>query len=78
MPEDERRKLAEQYFEQALAVAGRQGAKSLELRAAADLCRLWSDGDKAAEAKQRLTEIYGQFQEGFELKDMRVGRSHWR
>ena len=70
-PEDERRKLAEDYFEQALAVAGQQGAKSLELRAAAELCRLWSDGDKAAEAKGRLAEIYGRFQEGFDLKDLR-------
>jgi predicted ATPase len=69
--EDERRKLAEDYFEQALAVAGQQDAKSLELRAAAELCRLSSGGDKAAEAKHRLTEIYGRFQEGFELKDLR-------
>ena len=30
-PEDERRRLAEDYFERALAVAGQQGAKSLEL-----------------------------------------------
>ena len=70
-PEDERRRLAEDYFERALAVAGQQGAKSLELRAAAELCRLWSGGDKAAEAKQRLAEVYGRFEEGFELKDLR-------
>jgi class 3 adenylate cyclase/predicted ATPase len=70
-PEDERRRLAEDYFERALAVAGQQGAKSLELRAAAELCRLWSGGDKAAKAKQRLAEVYGRFQEGFELKDLR-------
>jgi predicted ATPase len=70
-PEDERRKLAEDYFERALVVAGQQGAKSLELRAAAELCRLQSNGDKAAEAKQRLAQVYGRFQEGFELKDLR-------
>jgi class 3 adenylate cyclase/predicted ATPase len=70
-PEDERRRLAEDYFERALAVAGQQGAKLLELRAAAELCRLWSGGDKAAKAKQRLAEVYGRFQEGFELKDLR-------
>ncbi len=70
-PEDERRRLAEDYFERALAVAGQQGAKLLELRAAAELCRLWSGGDKAAKAKQRLAEVYGRFQEGFELQDLR-------
>lgn len=70
-PEDERRRLAEDYFERALAVAGQQGAKLLELRAAAELCRLWSGGDKAAKAKGRLAEVYGRFQEGFDLKDLR-------
>jgi predicted ATPase len=70
-PEDERRRLAEDYFERALVVASRQGAKLLELRAAAELCRLWSGGDKAAKAKRRLAEVYGRFQEGFDLKDLR-------
>jgi class 3 adenylate cyclase/predicted ATPase len=70
-PEDERRRLAEDYFERALVVASQQGAKLLELRAAAELCRLWSGGDKGAKAKRRLAEVYGRFQEGFDLKDLR-------
>jgi predicted ATPase len=70
-PEDERQRLAEDFFERALAVASQQGAKLLELRAAAELCRLWSGGDKAAKAKRRLAEVYGRFREGFDLKDLR-------
>ena len=70
-PEDERRRLAEEHFERALAAARRQGIKMFELRAAAELCRLWSGEDKAAEARRRLAEIYGRFQEGFGTKDLR-------
>ena len=42
---------AEACFQQALAVAGHQQAKSLELRAAMSLSRLWQQQGKQAEAR---------------------------
>jgi hypothetical protein len=42
------------YFEQALAIARRQEAKSLELRAATSLGRLWQRQGKTTQARQLL------------------------
>jgi len=53
-------------FHQALDVARRQEAKSLELRATMSLTRLWQQQGKRQEAHQLLAEIYGWFTEGFE------------
>src|SRR5262249_23575371 len=50
---------AEACFQQALAVARRQEAKSLELRAAMSLARLWQRQGKRAEAHRLLAEVYG-------------------
>jgi tetratricopeptide (TPR) repeat protein len=50
---------AERCFRQALEIARRQGAKSLELRAATSLSRLWQRQDKRAEAHELLAPIYG-------------------
>jgi len=50
---------AEVYFHQALAMAGRQQAKSLELRAAMSLARLWQQQDKQVEAYELLAPVYG-------------------
>ena len=50
---------AETCFRQALDVAHLQQAKSLELRAAMSLSRLWQRQDKRAEARQLLGDIYG-------------------
>jgi tetratricopeptide (TPR) repeat protein len=57
---------AEQSYRQALAVAERQSAKLLELRAAFSLARLWRDQGKRAEARDLLAPIYGWFTEGFD------------
>ena len=46
-------------FRQALDIARHQQAKSLELRAAMSLSRLWQTQGKRAEARQMLAEIYG-------------------
>ena len=54
----------EACFLQALAVARRQQAKSLELRTAMSLSRLWQQQGKRAEAYQLLAETYGWFTEG--------------
>jgi class 3 adenylate cyclase/tetratricopeptide (TPR) repeat protein len=57
---------AEQSYHQALAVARRQSAKTLELRAAISLARLWRDQGKRTEARDLLAPIYGWFTEGFD------------
>jgi predicted ATPase len=50
---------AETCFQQALAIARRQQAKSLELRAALSLSRLWQRQGKRDAARQLLADIYG-------------------
>ena len=65
----------EESFRQALAVARHQQAKSLELRAAMSLSRLWQRLGKRAEAHQLLAEIYGWFTEGFDTADLQEARA---
>jgi predicted ATPase len=60
----------ERCFLQALAVARQQEAKSLELRAAMSLCRLWQQQGRVQEARDLLAEIYGWFTEGFSTPDL--------
>jgi len=52
---------AEACFEQALAIAHHQQAKSWELRAALSLSRLWQQQGKPAAARQLLADMYGWF-----------------
>ncbi len=54
----------------ALEIARCQQAKSLELRAAMSLARLWWTQGKDTEARHLLEEIYGWFTEGFGTKDL--------
>jgi predicted ATPase len=61
---------AEACFHQALDVARHQKAKSLELRTAMSLSRLWQCQGKRHEARQLLAEIYGWFTEGFDTADL--------
>ena len=65
---------AEACFRQALKIARRQRAKSLELRAATSLSRLLRRQGKQPEARQLLGEIYGWFTEGFDTADLREAR----
>jgi len=65
---------AEQHYQQAIAIARRQGAKSLELRATVSLCRLWQQQHKSTEAHQRLAAIYAQFTEGFGTPDLQTAK----
>ena len=65
---------ADACFQQALAVARRQQAKSLELRAATSLSRLWQQQGKRAEAHALLAPIYGWFTEGFDTADLQEAR----
>jgi DNA-binding winged helix-turn-helix (wHTH) protein/predicted ATPase len=72
---------AEAFFEQALAVARGQHAKSWELRTAISLGRLWHQQGKRTEASRLLDEVYGWFTEGFEtpdLQDAQVLLEEWR
>jgi predicted ATPase len=52
-------------------VARHQQTKSLELRAAMSLARLWQQQGKRAEAHQLLAEVYSSFTEGFDTADLR-------
>jgi predicted ATPase len=61
---------AEACFHQAIEIARRQQAKSLELRASTSLSRLWQAQGKRAEAHALLAEIYNWFSEGFDTTDL--------
>ncbi len=66
---------AETSFHQALAVARRQEAKSLELRAAMSLARLWRQQGKRDEARELLAPIYAWFTEGFDTADLQEAKA---
>jgi len=65
---------AEACFQQALAIARRQHAKSWELRAATSLSRLWQQQGKRAAARELLAPIYGWFTEGFDTADLQEAK----
>jgi predicted ATPase len=66
---------AEECFQQALDVARQQQAKSLELRAAMSLSRLWQRQGKRQEAYDLLAPIYGWFTEGFDTADLQEAKT---
>jgi DNA-binding SARP family transcriptional activator/predicted ATPase len=57
-------------FQQALVVARQQEAKSLELRAAISLGRLWQQQGKRTQAHDLLAGVYAWFSEGFDTPDL--------
>jgi predicted ATPase len=61
-------------LQRALDVARRQEAKSLELRAAMSLARLWHQQGQRAEAHELLAPIYGWFTEGFDTADLQEAK----
>ena len=61
---------AESSFLRAIEVARRQQAKSLELRAALSLGRLWQQHGKRAVACELLAGIHGWFTEGHDTPDL--------
>jgi len=65
---------AEACFHQTLGVARHQQAKSLELRAAMSLSRLWQRQGKRDEARQLLADTYGWFTEGFDTADLQEAK----
>jgi len=66
---------AETWLQRALDVARRQEAKSLELRAAMSLSRLWQQQGKRDEARELLAPVYGWFTEGFDTADLQEARA---
>ena len=66
---------AEAWLQRALDVARRQEAKSLELRAAMSLSRLWQQQGKRAEARVLLAEVYDWFTEGFDTADLQDAKA---
>ncbi len=67
--------LGESCFHQALSVARTQEAKSLELRAATSLARLWQGQGKLDEARGLLAPIYEWFTEGFDTADLKEAKA---
>jgi len=61
---------AERDFERAIAIAARQRAKSLELRAAMSLCRLRAAQGRGEDARRMLAAVYASFTEGFGTRDL--------
>jgi tetratricopeptide (TPR) repeat protein len=66
---------AECLLDQALRTARSQQARSLELRAATDLARLWMTQGKRAQALDVLSSVYGRFSEGFETRDLKEAKA---
>ena len=61
---------AEACFRQAVAIARRHQAKSLELRATMSLARLWQQQGRGNEAHAALAAVYGTYTEGLTTPDL--------
>jgi predicted ATPase/DNA-binding winged helix-turn-helix (wHTH) protein len=66
---------AERSFREAVEIARRQGARSLELRAAMDLSRLWAGHGRASEAQVLLSGTLRGLPEDADTADVREARS---
>jgi predicted ATPase len=65
----------EACFMRAMGISRAQGAKSLELRAALSLARLWCDQGRRSDAGALLAPTFGWFTEGFETADLRAAKA---
>ena len=66
---------AEACFRQSFDIARCQQAKSLELRAAISLGRLWQQQGKRQEAHALLAGVYDWFTEGFDTADLQEAKA---
>ena len=66
---------AQSCFETALDIARQQEAKSLELRAATSLARLWKARGGTDRARDLLASTYGWFSEGFATRDLKHAKA---
>lgn len=62
---------AEACFLKALTISRQQEARSLQLRAALSLARLWQKQERHASAHDLLATVYAGFNEGFAMADLR-------
>ena len=67
--------VAEECFQNAFQIAQDQRAKSLELRAAVSLSKLWQTQNKRDKARKLLVEVYPWFTEGFGTADLREAKA---
>jgi predicted ATPase len=65
----------EPHYERALSLAREQQARSLELRAALSMSRLWLAENEPAKARALLEPVYSWFTEGFETPDLKDARA---
>jgi predicted ATPase len=65
---------AETCFHRALTIARGQHARSLELRTAVSLSRLWQQQGKRDQARELLAPVYGWFTEGFDTADLQEAK----
>jgi predicted ATPase len=66
---------AEALFRTAIETARDQQARSLELRAAMSLARLWQRQGKRDEACALVQPVYDWFTEGFDTTDLKAARA---
>jgi predicted ATPase/class 3 adenylate cyclase len=66
---------AEESFLKALTLARDHHTKSLELRAAMSLSRLWQQQGKRDAAHTLLVEVYGWFSEGFDTPELQMAQA---
>lgn len=67
--------VVESHYQQALTLAQRQQARSLELRAALNLSQLWQQQGKQTRARKLLASVYQGFNGGFETTDLQNARA---
>jgi len=72
---DDDRRAAQKLYCEAIAIAREQQAKSLELRAAMSLARLWGEQGRQGEARELLAPVYGWFTEGFDTADVKDAKA---
>ena len=65
----------EHCFHHAIRIAQSQQAKSLELRTATSLARLWQQQGKRQETHDLLTPVYTWFTEGFDTLDLKDAKA---
>jgi adenylate cyclase len=66
---------AERHFRAAVDLARARAGRSLELRAATSLARLWREQGRHDDARRLLAGVYEAFTEGWATADLQAARS---